>query len=61
MGGASLLVDEMTGSNKSRAWVIMTGGGLGTLADFHFGDVANTITAPTLTLEGIRIAAESLP
>jgi type III pantothenate kinase len=61
MGGASFLVDEMTSLNKSRAWVIMTGGSLGALADFHFGDVASTITAPTLTLEGIRIAAESLP
>jgi type III pantothenate kinase len=61
MGGVSLLIDKMTGSLKSRTWVIMTGGGLGILADYHFGDVANTITSPTLTLEGIRIAAESLP
>ena len=61
MGGVSLLVDEMTGSRKSKAWIILTGGALGDLADFHFGNVANTITVPTLTLDGIRIVAESLP
>ena len=60
MGGASLLVDEMTGSAKAKAWVVMTGGALGDLAGYHFGKVANTITDSTLTLEGIRIAAEAL-
>ncbi len=61
VGGASLLVDAMTGAEKDRTWVILTGGGLGTLAAFHFGTVANTVTEPTLTLDGIRIAAEALP
>jgi type III pantothenate kinase len=61
MGGAYLLVDSMAGLDISRTWVIMTGGALGALADFDFGNVANTMTSRTLTLEGIRIAAESLP
>lgn len=60
-GGAKLLVETMAGSDLSRTWIIMTGGALGSLPDFHFSNVANTMTCPTLTLEGIRIAAESLP
>jgi type III pantothenate kinase len=61
MGGAALLVDALTGARKVHSCVILTGGGLGMLADFDFGDVKSTIVRPTLTLEGIRIAAESLP
>ena len=43
---------------------MMTGGALGVLADYHFGgpeEVGNTLTDATLTLDGIRIAAEALP
>jgi type III pantothenate kinase len=61
MGGAALLVDQMTGSRKSQSWVILTGGALGDLGAFDFGNVAHTMIARTLTLEGIRIAAEALP
>jgi type III pantothenate kinase len=59
MGGASSLVASM--SENRETWVFMTGGGLGGLADFPISKVAKTIICPTLTLEGIRIAAESLP
>jgi type III pantothenate kinase len=61
MGGASLLVDSMIGAKKAKTWLILTGGALGDLAGFHFGEVENTIISPTLTLNGIRIAAGSLP
>jgi hypothetical protein len=41
---------------------LITGGAAGDLGACNFGSlVAGTTTLPTLTLEGIRIAAEALP
>jgi type III pantothenate kinase len=59
MGGASLLLESMSVNRKT--WAIMTGGSLGAMADFPITNVEKTLIRPTLTLEGIRIAAESLP
>jgi type III pantothenate kinase len=61
MGGASLLVEAMIANRKSDPLVIMTGGALGNMENFSFDKVARKMICPTLTLEGIRIAAESLP
>ncbi len=59
-GGALLLAERMAGPKLSRSWVILTGGALGALGDYQFPNVARTVTRPTLTLDGIRIAAEFL-
>lgn len=45
-------------------WLVLTGGGLGDFAQTPFGewhDLENCLVQPTLTLEGIHIAAEALP
>lgn len=60
-GAAEFLVREYGGLRSDTLWVMMTGGALGVLADWHFGDVGNILTNPTLTLDGLRIAAEALP
>jgi type III pantothenate kinase len=61
MGAAEFLVREYAGQFQNPPWVMMTGGALGTLADHHFAEAANTLTDPALTLEGIRLAAGALP
>jgi type III pantothenate kinase len=61
MGGVSLLVSQMAAARESRVRVFLTGGALGELGRVHFGEAAATEPVPTLTLEGIRIAVESLP
>jgi type III pantothenate kinase len=62
VGAAYLLVDRYCHRCNSSPWVFMTGGALGDLAGTDFGDpFMGTRTIPTLTLEGIRIAAEGLP
>jgi type III pantothenate kinase len=61
MGGADFLVREYASLCSNPPWVMMTGGALGALADYHFDHGGNTQTDPTLTLDGIRIAAEGLP
>lgn len=60
LGGASLLVETMCNRRQAHTWVILTGGALGEMADFPIGNVARTVVCPTLTLEGIRLAAESV-
>ena len=60
LGAADFLVREYAGQFRKPPWVMMTGGALGTMADYHFGDVGNTMTDPALTLRGIRLAAEAM-
>jgi type III pantothenate kinase len=63
MGGASLLVGAMITKRTQNVstWVFMTGGALGNMEIFPFDKVERIKFCPNLTLEGIRIAAESLP
>jgi len=61
LGAADVLVREYAALCRNRPWVVMTGGALGGLADYHFGEVENTITCDTLTLRGIYSTAEALP
>jgi type III pantothenate kinase len=61
LGAADLLVREYAGGCRNPPWVVMTGGALGVLADYHFEGIDNTMTDSTLTLDGIRIAAGELP
>lgn len=61
IGAAYLLVDRYAALVNGLPWVFLTGGGLGDLKDTVFGDdFSGTRTVPSLTLEGIRIAAEEL-
>ncbi len=56
-GAADLLVREYAARSANPPWVVMTGGALGTLADYHFDGIDNTRTDPHLTLQGILVAA----
>jgi type III pantothenate kinase len=64
VGAAYLLLDRYA-AICSQPWVFLTGGALGDLADMRgmaFGDdFMGSRPVPTLTLEGIRIAAEGMP
>jgi type III pantothenate kinase len=61
IGAAYLLADRYASLGDS-PWVFVTGGAAGDLGEINFGDpFMGTRFEPTLTLEGIRIAAEALP
>jgi type III pantothenate kinase len=61
VGGVALVVTHFADLAKS-PWVFITGGAAGDLGGFQFGrQFAGTRFVPTLTLDGIRIAAEALP
>ncbi|MCS7021153.1 MAG: type III pantothenate kinase [Gemmataceae bacterium] len=61
VGGAFLLVHQYA-ELVGPLWVFLTGGALGQLSQWDFGSrFRATRYVPTLTLEGLRIAAESLP
>ena len=61
VGAAVLLVNHYADQAEA-PWVFITGGAAGDLTRFHFGKrFKGTRFVPTLTLEGIRIAAEALP
>jgi type III pantothenate kinase len=61
VGGVALVVTHYAEHAKS-PWVFITGGAAGDLGGFQFGrQFAGTRFVPTLTLDGIRIAAEALP
>jgi type III pantothenate kinase len=61
VGGVALVVTHYAEHAKS-PWVFVTGGAAGDLGGFQFGrQFAGTRFVPTLTLDGIRIAAEALP
>lgn len=61
VGGALLLLHHYA-DRVGPPWVYLTGGALGDLASWDFGSrFRGTRYLPTLTLEGLRIAAESLP
>jgi type III pantothenate kinase len=61
IGAAYLLADRYASLGDS-PWVFVTGGAAGDLGEINFGDpFMGTRFVPTLTLEGIRIAAEALP
>lgn len=60
VGAAYLLVDRYT-FRRNSPWVFVTGGAAGALADIDYGDpMMGTRHVPTLTLDGIRLAAEAL-
>jgi type III pantothenate kinase len=60
--GAVLLLLHHYADRVGTPWVYLTGGALGDLACWDFGErFRGTRYVPTLTLEGLRIAAESLP
>ena len=61
VGGVALVVTHYAEHAKS-PWVFITGGAAGDLGGFQFGrQFAGTRFVPTLTLDGLRIAAEALP
>ena len=61
VGAAYMLVDRYAAICGS-PWVFVTGGAAGDLGEINFGDpFVGTRAVPTLTLEGIRIAAEAMP
>lgn len=60
-GGAALIAETMSANREASTWVILTGGAIESLSNFPVGRFAQVVYSPTLTLEGIRIAAESLP
>ncbi len=60
--GATILLVTHYGELAEQPWVFITGGAAGDLSHFQFGPrYQGTRFIPTLTLEGIRIAAETLP
>lgn len=61
VGGIKQLIDVMVGNDRFRTSIFMTGGAFGVLVEFDFGYVEDLVFRPTLTLEGLRLAAESLP
>jgi type III pantothenate kinase len=62
LGAADQLVWDWAEHVSEPPWVFATGGAVGYLRGFVFtADVGGFLIEPTLTLEGIRIAAEALP
>jgi len=60
--GACILLVNHYADHAETPWVFITGGAAGDLGGFQFGQrFAGTRFVPTLTLDGIRIAAEALP
>jgi type III pantothenate kinase len=60
--GATILLVTHYCDELQMPWVFITGGAAGDLANFNFGPrFHGTRAMPTLTLEGIRIAAEAMP
>ncbi|MBP3955087.1 type III pantothenate kinase [Gemmata sp. G18] len=60
--GATILLVNHYAEDDATPWVFVTGGAAGDLEQFDFGArFKGTQALPTLTLEGIRIAAETLP
>lgn len=61
VGAVTLLVHQYADESEP-PWVYVTGGAAGDLGGFDFGPrFKGTRAVPTLTLDGVRIAAESLP
>jgi type III pantothenate kinase len=62
VGAADYLVWEWANRFDPKPCVYVTGGDAGYFSGFEFtADVGPPVIVPTLTLEGIRIAAEALP
>jgi type III pantothenate kinase len=60
--GAAILLVNHYADHGEPPWVFITGGAAGDLSRFQFGKrFKGSRFVPTLTLEGIRIAAEALP
>lgn len=60
--GATVLLANHYADHAPSPWVFVTGGAAGDLGQLHFGKrFKGTRFVPTLTLDGIRIAAEALP
>jgi type III pantothenate kinase len=60
--GATILLVMHYAEHAQSPWVFVTGGAAGDLGQFQFGPkFTGTRFVPTLTLDGLRIAAEALP
>ncbi|MCS6864540.1 MAG: type III pantothenate kinase [Gemmataceae bacterium] len=60
-GGVDHAVQRWVKSHSCPVWLYVTGGGAGLLADYEPANVQAIHRIPALTLEGIRIAAETRP
>ncbi len=59
VAGAALLLAHRYAELSDRPWVFLTGGALGDLARWNFGDrFRGTRHVPTLTLDGLRITTD---
>jgi type III pantothenate kinase len=62
LGAADQMVWDWASARGTPPWVFATGGDVGYFHKFEFtADVGRFVIDPTLTLDGIRIAAEGLP
>jgi type III pantothenate kinase len=62
VGGASVVAERIAEDSGGKPWVFLTGGDADYFDDVEFGPIFGRVeTDETLTLEGIRIAAEALP
>jgi type III pantothenate kinase len=60
-GGVIQLTSALADACPVPPWMFVTGGGAHLLDGYRLPWIAETRAVPTLTLEGIRIAAEALP
>ncbi|QJW99530.1 type III pantothenate kinase [Frigoriglobus tundricola] len=60
-GGVVQLLGALADQCSVPLWVFVTGGGAHLLDGLDLSRVADLVMVPSLTLEGIRIAAEALP
>ena len=62
LGAADQMVWDWAAKRSLATWVYVTGGDAGYFRGFVFtADVGGFVIDPTLTLDGIRLAAEALP
>jgi type III pantothenate kinase len=61
MGGCHVLVTEYAALSGRPPRVLLSGGAVGHLVDYHFGRDIEVAGPYPLTLEGVRLAAEALP
>ncbi len=60
-GGVVQVTTALADQCSTRPWAFITGGGAHFLGGYNLPWLAEMIEVPTLTLDGIRIAAETLP
>jgi type III pantothenate kinase len=62
LGAADQMIWDWASEQKTPPWVFATGGDVGYFRGFVFtADLGGFVIDPSLTLDGIRIAAEALP